>query len=73
MSLFDPTDFKFWKEQMQDYLIVKSRIDPIKNESAPNEYKPNEWTKLDRIACATIQMHLFESVYYMAQSCPIAY
>ena len=48
---------------MQDYLIVKGQIDPIENELAPEEYKPNEWTKLDRIACATIRMHMSESVY----------
>ena len=42
---------------------MKDQIDPIENENAPNEYKPNELTKLDRIARATIQMHLFETVY----------
>ena len=34
---------------MQDYLIVKGKIDLIKYEQAPEEYKPNEWTKLDQI------------------------
>ena len=31
MSLrkFDGSNFNFWKEQMQDYLIVKGQIDPI--------------------------------------------
>ena len=64
------TNFNFWKEKMQDYLIVKDQIDPIENKSPPEEYKSNEWTKLDCIAHATIQMHLFESVYYTVQSCP---
>ena len=29
------SNFNFWKEQMQDYLIVKGPIDPIENEIAP--------------------------------------
>ena len=51
MSLrrFDGLNFNFWKEQMQDYLIVKGQIDPIENENAPETYKANEWQKLDRI------------------------
>ena len=60
MSLrrFDGSNFNFWKEQMQDYLIVKGQFDPIENESAPEIYKANEWQKLDRIVHATIRMHL---------------
>ena len=56
MSLrrFDGSNFNFWKEQMQDYLIVKGQIDPIENEGAPKIYKANEWQKLDRIVRATI-------------------
>ena len=54
---------------MQDYLIVKGQIDPIKTENALEGYKVNEWTKLDQIVCTTIQMHLSESIYYMMQSC----
>ena len=71
MSLrrFDGSNFNFWKEQMQDYLIVKGQIDPIENENAPETYKANEWLKLDRIVCATIRMHLSESVYITVQSC----
>ena len=53
---------------MQDYLIVKGKIDLIKYEQAPEEYKPNEWTKLDRIVRATIRMHLSQSMYYTVQS-----
>ena len=37
--------------------------------NAPEEYKSNEWMKLDRIVHATIWMHLSESVYYTVQSC----
>ena len=55
-------NFNFWKEQMQEYLIVKGQIDPIENEVAPEIYKTNEWQKLDRIVCATIRMHLSELV-----------
>ena len=62
---FDGSNFNFWKEQMQDYLIVKGQIDPIENENAPE----NEWLKLDRIVRATIRMHLSESVYFTVQSC----
>ena len=29
---FDGSNFNFWKEQMQDYLIVKGQIDPIETE-----------------------------------------
>ena len=49
MSLrkFDGSNFNFWQEQMQDYLIVKGQIDPIENEVAPKIYKVNEWQKLD--------------------------
>ena len=71
MSLrrFDGSNFNFWKEQMQDYLIVKGQIDPIENENSPEAYKANEWQKLDRIVHATIRMHLSESVYFTVQSC----
>ena len=74
MSLwkFDGLNFNFWKEQMQDYLIVKGQIDPIENEAPPEGYKPIEWQKLDRIVRATIRMHLLESVYFMVQSCTTA-
>ena len=56
MSLrnFSGTNFNFWKEQMQDYLIVKGHINPIKNESALDKNKSNEWMKLNHIARATI-------------------
>ena len=59
MSLrkFDRSNFNFWKEKMQDYLIVKGQIDPIETE------------KLDRIVCAPIRMHLSELVYFTMQSC----
>jgi hypothetical protein len=61
---FDGTNFNFWKEEMQDYLIVRGYIDPIEHDTAPATYKSDVWTKLDRVAPATIQMHLSESVYY---------
>ena len=75
MSLrrFDGSNFNFWKEQMQDYLIVKGQIDPIENEVAPEIYKSNEWQKLDRIVRAMIRMHLSESVYFTVQSCTTAF
>ena len=43
MSLrkFDGSNFNFWKEQMQDYLIVKGQIDPIENENPLEAYKEN--------------------------------
>jgi hypothetical protein len=69
---FDGTNFNFWKEQMQDYLIVHGYIDPIEHDTAPATYKPKVWTKLDRVARATIRMHLSESVYYTVQSCMTA-
>ena len=71
MSLrkFDGSNFNFWKEQMQDYLIVKGQIDLIENESPPEAYKANKWQKLDRIVRATIWMHLSKSVYFIVQSC----
>jgi hypothetical protein len=60
---FDGTNFNFWKEQMHDYLIVRGQIDPIEHDTAPAAYKPEFWTKLDRVVRATIRMHLSESVY----------
>jgi hypothetical protein len=39
---FDGTNFNFWKEQMQDYLIVRGYIDPIEHDTAPTTYKPDE-------------------------------
>jgi hypothetical protein len=54
---------------MRDYLIVRGQIDPIEHENTPATYKPEEWKRLDRVACATIRMHLSESVYYTVQSC----
>jgi hypothetical protein len=61
---FDGTNFLFWKEQMQDYLTVHGYIDPIEHDTAPASYKLDVWTKIDRVARATIRMHLSESVYY---------
>ena len=66
-------NFNFWKQQMQDYLIVKGQIDPIENEIAPEIYKENKWQKLDIIVRATIRMHLSESVYFTVQSCTTAF
>ena len=51
---FDRSNFNFWKEKMQDYLIVKGQIDPIKTEKPPKAYKPNEWQKMDKIIRAMI-------------------
>ena len=70
MSLrkFDESNFNFWKEQMQDYLIVKGQINPIENEIALEIYKANEWQKLNRIVHTTIRMHLSESMYFTVQS-----
>jgi hypothetical protein len=59
---FDGTNFNFSKEQMQDYLIVRSQIDPIEHDRALATYKPEVWTKMDRVLRATIRMHLSESV-----------
>ena len=58
---------------MPDYLIVKDQIDPIENENSLEIYKANEWQKLDRILCATIRMHLSESVYFTVQSWTTAF
>ena len=71
MSLrkFDRSNFTFWKEQMQDYLIVKGQIDSIETKKPLEGCKPNEWLKLDRIVHATIRMHLSKSVYFTVQSC----
>ena len=71
MSLrrFDGSNFNFWKEKMQDYLIVKGQIDLIETENPPKGYKPNEWQKLNKIVHTTIRMHLSESVYFTMQSC----
>jgi hypothetical protein len=69
---FDGTNFNFWKEQMQDYLVVRGYIDPIEHDTALATYKPEVWTKLDRVARAMIRMHLSESVYYMVQVCMTA-
>jgi hypothetical protein len=66
MSLrkFNRTNFNFWKEQMDDYLIVYYQPDPIENEKVSATYKPEEWAKLDRVTRATIRMHLSKSRYY---------
>ena len=49
---------------MQDYLIVKGQIDLVENANVPTGIKPEEWNRKDRVARATIRMHLSESVYY---------
>ena len=66
MSLrkFDGSNFNFWKEQMQDSLIVKGQIDPIETENPLEGFKLNKWQNLDRIVHATILMHLSKSVYF---------
>jgi hypothetical protein len=53
-------------------LIVCSQIDPIEHDTAPATYKPEVWTKMERVVRATIRMHLSESVYYMVQVCTTA-
>jgi hypothetical protein len=53
-------------------LVVCGYIDPMEHDTAPTTYKPEVWTKLDRVARATIWMHLSESVYYTVQACTIA-
>jgi hypothetical protein len=40
---FDGTNINFWKEQMQDYLIVRGYIDPIEHDTAPATYEPEVW------------------------------
>ena len=57
---------------MQDYLIVKGQIDLIEQVTAPTGSKLEKWNRLDRIARATIRMHLSKSVYYTIQSCATA-
>jgi hypothetical protein len=57
---------------MQDYLIIRGYIDPIEHNTAPATYKPEVWAKLDRVARATIRMHLSESVYFTVQTCTTA-
>ena len=58
---------------MQDYLIVKGQIGLIENATTPSIVKPEEWNRKDRVARATIQMHLSESVYYRVESCATAH
>jgi transcription termination factor NusB len=57
---------------MQDYLIVRSYIDPIEHDTSPTMYKLEVWEKLDRVARAIIRIHLSESVYYTVQACTTA-
>ena len=47
MSLrkFDGSNFNFWKEQMQDSLIVKGQIDPIETENPLEGYIHNWFHK----------------------------
>ena len=46
---------------------------PIETLNALEGYKPNEWTKLDKIVHATIRIHLSESVYFTMQLCSTAF
>ena len=64
MSLrkFDWKNSSFWKEQIQDYLIVRGQIDFIENSPAHTSIKLEKWNWLDWIARATIRMHLSVSV-----------
>ena len=45
MSLrkFDGSNFNFWKERMQGYLILKGKIDPIDTENPPEGYYKELW------------------------------
>jgi hypothetical protein len=38
---FDGTNFNFWKEHMQHYLVVPGYINPIEHDTAPATYKPD--------------------------------
>ena len=40
----DGMNFNFWKEQMQDYLIVKGQIDPIEVATSVAKIKPRNGT-----------------------------
>ena len=75
MSLrkFDGTNFSYSKEQMENYIIVKGQIDLIQNATPPSIVKPDEWTRMDRVARAIIRMHWSELVYYTVQSCATAH
>ena len=53
--------------------MVKGEINPIETKDTLEGYKLNEWTKLDRSVRATIQMHLSGSLYFIVQSCLIAF
>ena len=65
VRMFDDMKFSFWKEEMQDYLIIGGQTVPIKNVVASACYKLEEWIRLDSVAWDTIRMHLFELVYYI--------
>jgi hypothetical protein len=52
--------------------MVRGYIDPIERDTAPATYKPEVLAKLDRIARATIRMHLSESVYFTVHACTTA-
>ena len=75
MSLrkFDGMNFSYWKEKLQDYLIVKGQIDLIKNATIHTRTKVEEWKRMYGIAHASIRMHLSELVYYLVQSCATAH
>ena len=59
LSRFDGSNFNFWKEQMQDYLIVKGQINPIENAIAPRKKLSETYEK----KVASTKMYLIWRLY----------
>ena len=42
---FDRFIFNFWKEQLQEYLIVNGQIDPIETQNIPEVFIGRGWSQ----------------------------
>ena len=54
LKKLDGSNFSYWKEHMQDYLIVKGQIELIENAIILFGTILKEWNRLDQITHAII-------------------
>ena len=65
MDKLNEINFALWKAQMEEILILKDQYLPIEGAaSKPSSMTDEEWSKLDRMAIATIRWYLAKNVYF---------
>ena len=70
----DGTNFPFWKEQINNVLVQKKQVKPIKLKGVkPEAMDPEEWAEMDELARSTIMLAMTKIVYYNVNKCVTSY